>query len=477
MRLIHRRFLNVIPSVLNGESIVTATKVPVISHNGDVIHHYLPLEDPKALVSKICSDAYAGYLEWSAKPYTEVSEILLRAADSIASDRNTFVDAHCAIGSSRQFAEVVADSAVASIREYALLASRPDGTIPKTLATDLALSVRTPIGPVLSIAPWNAPTILWTRAIVAPLAAGCSVVMKSSEKAPMFPYLYTEHLLAAGVSKQALQLVQVGPQDHALVTEAFLQNDYIRKVNFTGLTAVGAKIAEMAAKNLTPALLELGGKNVSVVCKDADIAKAAFDLVFSAWLHKGQICMCLDSVYVDDSIYDEFVTQMLAAADKLALAPDFQLNQRDEAVAKKVEALVSDAVEKGAQVLYGSPSTVESSNYSPLVLGGVQENMDIHSNEVFGPVVAVSRFSDLDNLVRTLNSSSYGLKASVWSRDVVSAIKLAKRLEIGGIHINSSSIHDEATIAHGGVKSSGYGRFNSTWGIDEFTYTKTITLS
>lgn len=469
------RFLSTIPSVLNGELIQSTRKVPVYSPENAILHHFLPLDNAVAAVPKIAADAHAGFLKWSNRPYNEKAEVLFRAAELISSDLESFVNAHCEIGAGRGFAEYLAAGAVANIREYALLVSRPDGLLPKTLSTDLALAVRTPIGPVLSIAPWNAPTILWARAIVAPLAAGCSVVMKASESAPIFPYLYTKHLLAAGVDKEALQLVQVDSADHAAVTEAFLKDSHIRKVNFTGSSAVGAQIAQVAGQHLKPALLELGGKNVSVVCKDADIDRAALDAVRSAWLHKGQVCMCLDKVYVEESIYDEFLAKMLLAAEKLASDPLFQMNQRNCGVADKVRALVTDALDKGATVLFGD-ATSAGAQFDPIILGDVDENMEIDSEETFGPVLSISKFTDADALITKINMASYGLKVSVWSKNVVQAVRFAKRIEAGGVHINSSSVHDEATVAHGGVKLSGYGRFNSTWGIDEFSFQKTITI-
>lgn len=472
--ILFKRFLT-IPSILNGVSVTSKSKIPVHSHNNEVIHHYLPVED-LAGIPAICLDSYKGFQSWSNRPFSERSQILRKAADLVEKRRQQYIDAHVEIGGSLAFAQILADAAITDIREYASLISRPEGIVPRSASTDLALTLRTPMGPVLSIAPWNAPSILWARAIVAPLAAGCSVVAKASEKAPIFPYLFVQDLLEAGVDKAALQLVHFAPEDHARATEQFLANDKIRKVNFTGSTSVGIKIAQSAATHLKPTLLELGGKNVSVICEDADLARAAHSLLLSAWLHKGQICMCLDNVYVHESVFDRFVELLVEDAKKLSANPDFAIAQRDAVGAQKIDRLVSDAVEKGATVLFGEYKPVQSSECAPIVLGNVTRDMDICTEEVFGPVLSVFTYSDVDQVVDEINSLRYGLKAAIWTSDALSAISIAKRMDFGGIHINDLTIHDESTIPHGGVKQSGSGRFNSTWGLDEFTYIKSITL-
>lgn len=473
--MIFRRHLANIPSLLNGKHVFSSKKIPVYSHNSEIIHHYLPIEDIHGL-DQICTDAFDGFRQWSARPFTERADILNAAADSIYKDRNRFIGAHVEIGSSPTFASICADNAVQHIREYARILSLPDGLVTKSTAKDLALTFKTPLGPVLSIAPWNAPTVLWARAIVAPLAAGCSVIMKSSEKAPKLPFLYTEHLLRAGVDVQALQLINVNPEDHARVTESLLANESVRKVNFTGSTEVGTQIAQLAAKYLKPVLLELGGKNVSIVCEDADIEKAAFTLVLSAWMHKGQVCMCLDDLYIHESIYEKFIGQLVTVAEDFSASPDMELGQRDKQGAEKVGRLVSDAINKGASILFGEHSFPISTQYSPILLEGVRSDMDISTEEIFGPVLAVFKYSDVDEVISTVNKSKYGLKASVWSANAMNALAIAKQLDVGGIHINGSTVQDEPTIPHGGVKLSGWGRFNSVWGLDEFTYTKAITI-
>lgn len=471
-----KRCLSTIPSILNGEAVLSTLKVPVLSHNQEIIHHYLPLED-LSMIPAICNDAHKGFLKWSSRPYTERAAVLRKTAELLQERKEQFVSAHMEFGSSRTFAEIIAEASIRDVHEYANVISRPEGVVLKTFTTDLSLVVRTPIGPVLAIAPWNAPTILWSRAITAPLAAGCSVVVKASDKAPLITYLLVKLLLDAGVDKEALQLVHFQPHEHPEATEMLLANENIRKVNFTGSTEVGTKIAEVAAKHLKPTLLELGGKNVSIICEDADIPRAAMNLLISAWMHKGQVCMCVDNIYIHENIYDEFVKTLVDTAANIAGDPDFEIAQRDVLGAQKVDRLVADAVAKGATVLFGEHTPLEASRFQPMILSEVTPDMGIDAEEIFGPVFSVFKYDNIDNLTERINNLKYGLKASIWTSDAMKGISIARRVDFGGVHINNSTIHDEATVPHGGVKLSGMGRFNSTWGIEEFTYPKAITIS
>ncbi|GEQ67557.1 hypothetical protein JCM33374_g1222 [Metschnikowia sp. JCM 33374] len=476
-RPLFRRSVSTIPCLLNGQGVISNTTLPVFSHNSEIVHHYSPLDNPLERIDQICEDSFVGFQKWSSVPSNDRRDILLATASIIEKNTQLYVDAHRAIGGPEVFARFCAEGAIASCREYASQITRPNGLCVQSKTSDLAFTHQTPMGPVLAIAAWNAPTILWARAIMAPLAAGCSVVIKSSEKAPLPPYLLTQHLIQAGVDPRALQLVQVGAEENKAVVEKFLQNRRIKKVNFTGSTAVGRQIAATAAQNLKPALLELGGKNVSVICKNADLEKAASTSIMSAWFHKGQVCMCLDSVYVDEEVYEEFLANLKISASQMISDPDFKLNQRDAIGADNIHQLVADALKKGAKVIFGGSTSEGPSNCSPVILADVTDDMILAKEESFGPVFSVSKFKSVDDVVEYLNDQPHGLKASVWNSDIVEAIGIAKRLDFGGVHINESTIKDEPTIPHGGVKESGSGRFNSIWGLEEFRYTKAITVS
>lgn len=484
-RLTARRWISTVPLILNGAEVTTKIVEPVFSHVSvaSPLHNYSCLENLDTEIPQICQNSYTGFLEWSKKPHSERSEILRKAAEIIREKEAEFTAACEEIGSTSWFGSFNVVSAASQLEEYAKKVSDVDGVVPKSDLCDLAISIRNPIGPVYSIAPWNVPVILGCRAIAAPLAAGCSVVLKSSEKSPQVSYLLVKSFLEAGVPSSALQLIHFSPKDNVKATDLIISNKNIRKVNFTGSTAVGREIATVASKYLKPSLLELGGKNIFIVLADADLERAADSALFSAWIHKGQICMCLDKVFVHEEVYDDFVEVLKSKADEMLRNSDYHIPQRDLTSTTKINSLITDAIEKGAEVVIGSHTNDidvkdgELPNISPVVLANLNSDMDIDTIETFGPVFSLYKYPNDDDLITELNEGGYGLKVSVWSRDVLHALKLAKTIDSGAVHINSSTVHDEATIPHGGVKDSGTGRFNSSWGIDEFSYVKTITLS
>lgn len=480
-----KRRLATVPLILRGKEIITQNTEPVYSHKNTskIIHDFAVLQNLESEISQVCKDSYDGFIEWSSMSHQDRSKILTKAATIMRSKEPEFVAAHEEIGAASWFGSFNVSTASSHIEEYAKLLSQPEGVIPKSDSCDLALTVRTPIGPVYSIAPWNAPIILGSRSITAPLAAGCSVVLKSSERSPLVSYFLAKCFIEAGVPPKAIQLIHLAPKDNVKATDLILSNKNIRKVNFTGSTLVGNKIAMVASMYLKPYLLELGGKNYSIVCKDADIPRAIDSTLFSSFTHKGQICMCLDKIFIHESIYNVFIEKLQQAAKKYSKNPDHQIPQRDMTSTTKIHDLINDALNKGAKIVFGDrpelimSSTGEHATLSPIILSDVNSKMAIDSVETFGPVLAVYKYKDENKLVDIMNSTDYGLKASVWSSNVLNALSIAKRIESGGVHINNSSIHDEATTPHGGVKSSGCGRFNGIWGIDEFSYVKTITLN
>ncbi|KAF3987458.1 hypothetical protein FT663_03917 [Candidozyma haemuli var. vulneris] len=448
-------------------------KVPSYSPTKEVLCNYETIEDLDA-IDGICKDSHSGFLSWSRRPFNERSEILRASSSLVKKNKEQYVDAHMAIGAGRPFAEFITDLASQNILEHALPISRPDGEVLKSQASELALSVRTPVGPVLSIAPWNAPTVLWARAIAAPLAAGCSVVAKASEKNPETSYLLAKDFHEAGVDLGALQVANFAPQDQPQATQRLIENQHIKKLTFTGSTGLGSKLAEIAGRSLKPTLLELGGKNVQIVTPDADLEKAAESSLFSAWVHNGQVCMCLDNCYVHSSVVDEFLKILV---EKAKSQPSDGTPLRDIDGADKVRGLVSQAIDKGAKVVFGDPKQSQDAFVSPLILAGVDNSMNIYYEETFGPVFSVMKYDNLDNVIDEVNNLRFGLKTSIWSKNILNAVSVAKRIDSGAIHINGSTVHDEATVPHGGVSQSGFGRFNSHWGLDEFSFTKVITAN
>jgi acyl-CoA reductase-like NAD-dependent aldehyde dehydrogenase len=279
----------------------------------------------------------------------------------------------------------------------------------------------------------------------------------------------------------------------------------VRKVNFTGSTRVGRIIAEKAGRALKPVLLELGGKNCSIVLEDADLARAAkavldgatlnvslralscscfalFDFVFDT-RQGGQICMSTDLVVVIQKAAAGFREKLQQAFNGLVRVQCRLISSQS---ASRVRMLAADAVAKGAVAMPGPQaaeaadqleSEAQTSEMTPFyVLDNIQPSMDFFALESFGPMLGVVVVPDEEAAIQLVNGSEYGLSAAIWTRDQHRALGLAQQLDVGAVHINASTVHDEATLPHGGCKSSGFGRFNAAWGLCEFVQTQTVVL-
>jgi acyl-CoA reductase-like NAD-dependent aldehyde dehydrogenase len=352
-------------------------------------------------------------------------------------------------------------------------------TIPSHVPGKRAQAVRQPVGVVVGIAPWNAPVVLGVRAVAAPLAYGNTVVLKASEQCPRTHAAIVDALHDGGVPAGAVQLVTNDPADVAVVVEELIAHPRVRRINFTGSTRVGRIIAELAARHLKRVLLELGGKAPLVVLADADLERAVAAANFGSFMHQGQICMSTERIVIDRSVADEFAHRLAERAQTLKVGdprePGTQIGPLvSQDALKRVIDLVQDAVSKGAKLLTGGKA--QDSYIEPTVLMGVTPEMRLYSEESFGPVVAIVPVQGIDEAVRVANDTEYGLSSAVFSRDVDTALAVARRLETGICHINDATVHDEPQMPFGGVKHSGWGRFGGKAALEEFTELRWITI-
>jgi acyl-CoA reductase-like NAD-dependent aldehyde dehydrogenase len=253
----------------------------------------------------------------------------------------------------------------------------------------------------------------------------------------------------------------------------------VRRINFTGSSAVGRIIAQLAGRHLKPVLLELGGKAPLVVLEDADLDEAVKAAAFGAFMNQGQICMSTERIVVDAAVADAFVEKLAAKAASLVAGDPRGGNVAlgcmisKDAVAR-VARLVADATSKGAKLVAGGKA--EGAVMQATVLDGVTPAMTIYGEESFGPVVCVTRVRGVEEAIRSANDTEYGLAAAVFGRDVMRALAVARRIDSGICHINGATVHDEAQMPFGGTKASGYGRFGGKAGIDAFTELRWITI-
>ncbi|MGH8031385.1 MAG: aldehyde dehydrogenase [Luteimonas sp.] len=425
--------------------------------------------------------AQAAFVSWSETGPGERRALLLKAAQVLESKNEAFVAAMAAeTGASSQWAGFNVHLSAGLLQEAAALTTQITGeVIPSDVPGSLAMAIRQPAGVVLSMAPWNAPVILAVRAIATPLACGNTVILKGSEFCPKTHQLVVETFEEAGFPPGTVNFLTNAPEDAAAVVEALIAHPAIRRVNFTGSTRVGRIVAQLCAKYLKPSLLELGGKAPFVVLDDADIDAAVAAAAFGAFANSGQVCMSTERIVLDEKIADEFAQKFVAKARSLPLAdprlgPTVLGALADSSIVRRCNALIDDAVAKGAKLLCGGKT--DSVLMPATVLDCVTPAMHLYAEESFGPLKALVRVRGDEEALACANDNEFGLSAAVFSRNVDRAWRMARRIESGICHINGPTLQDEAQMPFGGVKGSGWGRFNGMAGVREFTELRWITM-
>lgn len=424
--------------------------------------------------------AQAAFPVWSQLAPNERRTRLLAGADQLQARSAEFIAAAGETGAMANWYAFNVRLAAGMLREAASMVTQITGeVIPSDVPGSFAMALRVPCGVVLGIAPWNAPIILATRAIAMPLACGNTVVLKSSELSPAVHRLIGQVLQDAGLGDGVVNVISNAPQDAPAIVERLIANPAVRRVNFTGSTHVGRIVGELAARHLKPALLELGGKAPLLVLDDADLDAAVEAAAFGAFFNQGQICMSTERLVVDNRIAAEFVEKLALKATTLRAGnpddADSVLGSLiDAAAGQRIKALIDDAVEKGARLVCGGE--LDGSVLQPTLIDGVDASMRLYREESFGPVAVVLRGEGDEALLALANDSEFGLSAAIFSRDTARALALAQRVESGICHINGPTVHDEAHMPFGGVKSSGYGSFGGRAAIEQFTQLRWITL-
>jgi benzaldehyde dehydrogenase (NAD) len=474
--------MNTISLLINGERIQ--------ANHGATFDRRNPLDGcvatraPAASVAdalQAVAAAARAFPAWSATGPGERRALLMKAAHALEAQGEAFAATIAAeTGGSAMWAGLNVHLAAGLLLEAAALTTQISGeVIPSDVPGSLAMGVRQAAGVVLAMAPWNAPIILGVRAVATPLACGNTVVLKGSELCPATHALIVDALQEAGFPKGVVNFITNAPGDAAAVVDAMIAHPAVRRVNFTGSTPVGKIIAASCARHLKPVVLELGGKAPLLVLDDADIDAAVNAAAFGAFANSGQICMSTERIIVDNKIGDEFVVRLVAKAKGLPLGdprkgPVVLGSVVDMSTVQRCNALIDDALDKGAKLLCGGKA--DSTLMPATLLDHVTAAMRIYSEESFGPVKGIVRVDGEDDAIRCANDNEYGLSAAVFSRDIARAMNVAKRIESGICHINGPTVHDEAQMPFGGVKGSGIGRFGGKAGIAEFTDLRWITV-
>lgn len=335
-----------------------------------------------------------------------------------------------------------------------------------------------PLGPTLIISPWNYPFIIPMAEVISALSAGNSIILRPSSSTPFSALLLGEIFLEAGLPPGVLNVICCRiSQAEELITHPDIQS-----IMFTGSTTTGKRVMELASRNLTKVVLELGGKDPMIVLKDADIERAARGAVWGAFTNCGQVCSSIERVYVQQSVASEFIDKVVTLSKNLKVGDPLEAGTDVGPLAVPsqsdiVEDHIQDAKEKGAHILVGGERVKDVPGYyfQPTVLTQVDHSMKIMTEETFGPVLPIMEFSDAEEAINLANDSNYGLTASVWTRDKKLSYQLAKRLHFGSVTINDHLFSfAEPGALWGGVKHTGLGRSHGPYGILELVNIKYI---
>ncbi|MGW0364579.1 aldehyde dehydrogenase family protein [Streptomyces sp. NPDC002990] len=415
--------------------------------------------------------ARAAQQDWARATHAQRAAVLRRAGDLFAVHadelRQWLVRESGSIPGKADFELHVAAQ---ECYEAAALASRPTGQVLPSEAPRLSFTRRIPAGVVGVVAPFNAPLILAIRSVAPALALGNAVLLKPDARTAVCGGLALAAVFAAaGLPGGLLHVLPGGSGTGAAV----VADPRVRVVSFTGSTASGRLVAELAGRHLTRAHLELGGNSAMVVLRDADVEAAVAQASWGSFFHQGQVCMTPGRHLVHASLYDEYVERLAVRAEELAVGDPYREPVHlgpliDRAQLDRVHGLVEASTRQGAKLVAGG--THRELFYRPTVLAGVADDTPAYAEEVFGPVAPVRSFATEEEAVALAAADPYGLALGIVTRDAARGLELAERIPTGIVHINDQTVNDEAVAPFGGVGASGTGaRFGGEANLDAFT--------
>ncbi len=371
------------------------------------------------------------------------------------------------------------DYAASFLQWFSEEAKRANGEIiPPVKEGSRIFATREPVGVVAAITPWNFPLAMLTRKLGPALAAGCTGLIKPANNTPLSAFALLELAHQAGVPDGVIN--GVAGDTHA-ISDAIMASSAVRKISFTGSTEVGKTLVRNSADTMKKVSMELGGNAPYIVFDDADLEAAVKGAVTCKFLNSGQVCVCINRIYVQDGIYDQFVTRLAEEVRKLKVG-----NGMDEGVVvgplidikglEKIEDHVQDALEKGGRLVEGGQRHQLGGNFfQPTVIAEANDKMKVAEEETFGPLAACFRFKTEEEVIRRANATPFGLAAYFYTQNLQRIFRVADAIESGMIGINECALSTEVA-PFGGVKESGLGREGSVLGLEEYLQVKTLHL-
>jgi len=468
------------PLFLNGQWIVSENTIPVVDPARAETTAYISSVD-RATVARALRDASEAFGRWRSLTATERAEYLNKIAAVLEERKQEIAETI-----TRENGKPVAQSlgevgmSVDHLRWFAGEARRAYGRlVPQQVNSKRNLVVKTPVGVVGAISPWNFPLVLALRKVAPALAAGCTVVLKPSSRTPLCAVAFAQCAEEAGLPKGVFQLV-VGPAQD--VATEFIENPLCRKVTFTGSSQVGKHLISTAAQRVKPLSLELGGHAPVLVFDDVDLDQAIEGTMIAKFRNMGQSCIAANRVYVQQGIYDDFLERFTQRTKAMKVGPGTKPEVEigpliDQDAVDLASRHVQDAVSKGARLLCGGGPVRDTMGYffAPSVLADVPHDAACMHEESFAPVAPVCAFHSEQEGIAQANASDYGLSAYAFTRDVSRMFRLMETIEAGTIGINDGA-PTTSQAPFGGVKQSGLGRELGMEGMDAFMDTKHVSL-
>jgi len=472
--------MKVHPLYLNGEFVTTDRHFSVRNPaTAQVIAEMSAVDRPR--LKQAIHDAHAAFASWRALTAKARGEFLHKIANELERRRDEIART-MTLEAGKPLAQSLGELAMTCdhLHWFAEEGRRGYGrVIPHQTDGKRNLVVKTPIGVVGAIGPWNFPLVLGVRKVAPALAAGCTAILKPASATPLCNVAFAEACHASGLPKGVFQLVAGSAGD---IAAEFLENPLVRKISFTGSTEVGRSLIAGAAAQIKPLSLELGGLNPVLVFDDADLEKAVEGAMVAKFRNTGQSCIAANRIYVQRGIYDRFVQRLTEKTKALkvgdGLEPDVQVGPLiDEKAVQKAVEHIADAVQRGARVLCGGKRLDRPGWFlEATVLADVPKDSLCLREETFAPVAAVRPFETEAEAIEAANAAPFGLAAYAFTGDLSRAFRLMEQIETGMLAINDG-LPTTTNAPFGGVKQSGWGRELGSEGLDAFLETKHVSIA
>lgn len=471
--------MKVHPLYLNGQWVTTPKTLRVVNPSTlEVFAEVCTVDRP--VVAQAITDAHTAFKSWRALTGKARGEYLRKIADELERRRDEIARA-ITLENGKPLAQSLGEVAMSvdHLRWFAEEARRAYGRIvPHQADGKRHLVVKTPIGVVAAIGPWNFPLVLCLRKIAPALAAGCTVVLKPASATPICTLLFAECVEAAKLPKGVFQIVAGRAAE---IAQEFLDNPLCRKITFTGSTEVGRSLIQGAAAQIKPLSLELGGHGPVLVFEDADLDQAVEGVMITKFRNTGQSCIASNRIYVQRSVYAAFLEKFVHQTRALKTGDGFEEGVlvgpliNEDGLNKALEH-INDATKRGARLLCGGKKLDRKGWFlEPTVLADVPADALCMSEETFAPVAPVCPFDSEEEVIERANNSPYGLSAYAFTRDLKRSFRLMEALEAGTLGINDG-VPTTSQCPFGGFKQSGWGRELGMEGMDAFLETKHVSL-